>query len=169
VQEAVNEAIAAIESTAIEVDNGTRQIDEAVSRLKQNSEDVVPAIEMVSTVVEENTAAAEQMADNSQEVTTAMEGVVSIAEENSASAEEVSASAEEMSAQVEEVVASAEELSALAEELREATAQFRVDGTGLEPKRSVRSPETVSVPANQQQQAAQPVLAGHQEDGHDGT
>jgi methyl-accepting chemotaxis protein len=152
VQEAINEAIAAMASTATEVDHGTKlagdttqslqdilqaaeeaanlaeRIDQAVAQLKQKSEGVVAAIESVSTVVEENTSAAEEMAANSQEITTAMEGVASIAEENSASAEEVSASAEEMSSQAEEVVASAEELAALAEQLREATARFRVDG-----------------------------------------
>jgi methyl-accepting chemotaxis protein len=151
VQDTVNEAITAMESTAKEVDNGTQlagdtaqslqeimqaaeeaatmadQISQSVGQLKQKSEGVVGAVESVSTVVEENTASAEQMAANSQEVMEAMEGVAGIAEENSASIEEVSASAEEMSAQVEEVVASAEELSALAEELREATTRFRVN------------------------------------------
>jgi methyl-accepting chemotaxis protein len=151
VQETVNEAVAAIESAAAEVDNGTRlagdttqslqdilqaaegaadmavQISRAVAQLKQKSKSVTAAVESVSTVVEENTAAAEEMAANSQGVTEAMEGVASIAEENSASTEEVSASAEEMAAQVEEIVASAEELSALAEDLRIATAQFRLN------------------------------------------
>jgi methyl-accepting chemotaxis protein len=166
VQEAINEAIAAMASTATEVDNGTRQINEAVSQLKQKSEEVVAAIESVSTVVEENTAVAEEMAANSQEVTTAMEGVANIAEENSASAEEVSASAEEMSSQAEEVVASAEELAALAGQLREVTAQFRVDGSGIELKRPAHRPEMAPVPARQQQRAARAVPAGHQNDGH---
>lgn len=151
VQQAVSEAVSAMENTTAEVDNGSRlagettqslqdilqaaetaaelaeRISNAVTELQQKSEDVVGVVGSVSTVVEENTAAAEQMAGSSQEVTNAMEGIASVAEENSASIEEVSASAEEMSAQVEEVVASAEELSALAEELRRSTAQFRIE------------------------------------------
>jgi methyl-accepting chemotaxis protein len=151
VQASVAEAIAAMGMTANEVDHGsqlaldtsesllailqsaeeagamTDRIVTAVATLKEKSGGVVSAMELVSTVVEENTASAEQMAANSQEVNQAMAGVAGVAEENSASVEEVSASAEEMSAQIEEVVASAEELSALAEELREATAKFKVN------------------------------------------
>jgi len=150
VQQSVNQAIAAMEGVATEVDNGTQlaqqtaqsleeilqvaelsadqavQIGRAVTDLQEKSQGVVAAIETVGAVVEENTASAEQMAANSQEVTEAMTGVAAIAEENSASTEEVSASAEEMSAQIEEMVASAEELAALAEQLRTTTARFQV-------------------------------------------
>ncbi|GEM_PF-594202 len=149
-QETVNESIAAMESTTLEVDNGTRlteettrslqeimkvaeeavksaeRINEAVTQLKEKSEGVVVAIESVSAVVEENTAAAEEMAANSQEVTATMEGIASVSEENSAAAEEVSASAEEMLAQVEEITASSQELANLAGQLRAAVAKFQV-------------------------------------------
>jgi methyl-accepting chemotaxis protein len=190
VQATVNEAIAAMENTANEVDNGIRlagdttgslqeilqaaeeavelaeQIDVAVAQLKQKSAAVVTAVDAVSTVVEENTASAEQMAANTQEVTQAMEGVAAVAEENSAATEEVSASAEEMSAQIEEVVASAEELSALAEELQAATAQFRVSGTGASHKG--RSKPGVKAGVSDNGQLAEPALAlvSHQDDGH---
>ncbi len=150
VQDTVNEAVAAMESTTIEVDNGTRltkdttqslqqilqlaeeaatsthKINESVTQLGQKSDGVVTAIEAMSAVVEENTAVAEEMAANSQEVTTTMEGVASIAEENSAAAEQVSASAEEMLAQVEEVTASSQELANLADQLKAAVAKFKV-------------------------------------------
>ena len=172
VQNTINEAVAAMENTSAEVDNGARladettqslqdilqaaeaaadmaeQIAEAVTELNEKSEGVVTAIGSVSTVVEENTASAEEMAAGSQEVTSAMEGIASVAEENSASIEEVSASAEEMSAQVEEVVASAEELSALAEELRAATAQFRVEKSGRDEADWRERPNSASVPAS---------------------
>jgi methyl-accepting chemotaxis protein len=151
VQEAVNQAITATDSTVHEVNVGSKlaeetarslqdilqaaeeaaslagQIGGAVSQLKEKSEGVVGAMEAVSAVVEENTSVAEEMAAGSQEAMKAMEGVASVAEENSASAEEVSAAAEEMSAQVEEVVASAQELSLVAEQLLGAVAQFKVD------------------------------------------
>jgi hypothetical protein len=105
------------------------QIGGAVTQLRQKSESVVTAIETVGTVVEENTAAAEEMAANSQEVMQIIGGVATVAEENSASAEEVSASAEEMSAQIEEVVSSSLELASLAEQLRMAISQFRIEET----------------------------------------
>jgi len=150
VQDTVSEAIASMDSTTIEVDNGTRltkdtthalqeilqaaeeaaklaqQIGDATKQLGQKSEGVVASIESVSAVVEENTAAAEQMAANSQEVTATMEGIASVVEENTASTEEVSASAEEMLAQVEEVTSSAKELANLAEQLRAVVAKFQV-------------------------------------------
>lgn len=154
VQESVDEAMAAMENTVAEVDNGAQlakdtdqslqeilqaaeeatqqfeQINLAMADLLQRNEGVVIAIESVSTVVEENTAVAEEMAANSQEITEAMESVVSVAEENSAATEEASASTEELSAQVEEVVASAKELADLADELRAETARFRLGSAG---------------------------------------
>ena len=179
VQETVREAIGAMESTVIEVDNGTRlagdtarsleeillaaegaaalatQIGGAVSQLRHKSEGVVDAMGAVSAIVEENTAVAEEMAAGSQQVMQAMEGVASVAEENSASAEEVSASAEEMSAQVEEVVASAQELSSLAEQLRAAVAQFRVDEASPTPRsESSRSWEVTRGSASRQRSMA---------------
>jgi methyl-accepting chemotaxis protein len=191
VQETINQAIAAMESTAAEVDNGTRlagetsqslqdilqaaeaaaemaeRIGEAVTQLKEKSEGVVATVGSVSSVVEENTASAEQMAASSQEVTNAMEGIASVAEENSSSIEEVSASAEEMSAQVEEVVASAEELSTLAEELRAAAAQFRVEESSrVEQEQPKRKPQKAArVPAHHSQREVVPVTAD-QHDGH---
>lgn len=177
VQETIHEAITAMDSTMVEVDNGARltgdttrslsdilqaaenasalaeQIATAVNQLKQKSEGVVAAVETVSAVVEENTAVAEEMAASSQEVMQAMEGVAGVAEENSAAAEEVSASAEEMSAQVEEVVASAQELSSLAEQLRVAVAQFQVEETAP-PRRG----QPLSIPIRRSQSQPEPAL-----------
>jgi len=170
VQTSVAEAIAAMGMTASEVDHGSQlaidtseallgilqsaeeagamadRIVEAVAILKEKSGGVVLAMELVSTVVEENTASAEQMAANSQEVNQAMSGIAGVAEENSASTEEVSASAEEMSAQIEEVVASAEELSALAEELREATVRFRLQETQVDVEKFTEPASPLAVP-----------------------
>jgi methyl-accepting chemotaxis protein len=164
VQETVREAIAAMEQTVIEVDNGSRltketakalqeilqaaeaaghradQISGAVAELKHKNEGVVSASEAVNAVVEENTAVAEEMAAGSQEIIGTMENIASVAQENSAATEEVNALSEEMSAQVEEMVASAEQLSALAEELRTAAANFKIDEEEREqPKRRPKS------------------------------
>ncbi len=129
VQSTVDQAINAMAGTGARNSSG---ISRAMAELKEKSNGVVAAIESVSTVVEENTAIAEEMAANAKEVTASMEGIAGIAEENSAATEEVSSSAEEMSAQIEEVVASAEELAALAEQLREATTQFRLEDEDVE-------------------------------------
>jgi len=87
----------------------------------------VDAMDSVSAVVEENTAATEQMAAGSTEVTNAIESIASISEENSAAVEEVSASTEEMSAQVEEVTASAQSLADMAQALQQVVALFKVE------------------------------------------
>jgi methyl-accepting chemotaxis protein len=88
-------------------------------------------MDSVSAVVEENTAATEEMAAGSGEVTHAIENIASVSEENSAAVEEVSASAEEMSAQVEEVTASAQSLAEMAAGLRAVIAQFKLGGEVL--------------------------------------
>ncbi len=85
---------------------------------------------LVASVVEENTAATEQMSASSGQVSKSIEGVAGIAEENSAATQEVSASAQEMSAQVEEVVASAQSLAQMSEDLQKAVSTFKLDGDG---------------------------------------
>jgi methyl-accepting chemotaxis protein len=85
---------------------------------------LVSAMDAVSAVVEENTAATEEMAANSSEVTQSIENIAGISEENSASAEEVAAAVEEANAQVEEITASAQSLSEMAQTLQALVAQF---------------------------------------------
>ena len=60
------------------------------------------------------------------------DNISSISEENAAAAEEVSASTEEMSAQVEEMAAAAQSLATNAEQLREAVAHFNLGQEGAE-------------------------------------
>jgi methyl-accepting chemotaxis protein len=81
----------------------------------------------IQAVVEENTAATEQMANQAGLVSDAIRGIAAVAEEQSASTEEVSASAEEMSAQIEETIAQAQHLARAARQLRQLTAQFRLE------------------------------------------
>jgi methyl-accepting chemotaxis protein len=75
-------------------------------------------------VVEQNTAATEEMAAGSSEVTQTIENIASISEQNSAAIEEVSAGAEEMTAQVEEVGAAAQTLAEMARQLQQVVALF---------------------------------------------
>ena len=148
IKKTVEEAVAAMQAGALEVENGAGAANQAGAALNKiyetaeqvytglsgsiaiadkairASEELVSAMDSVSAVVEENTAATEEMAANSGEVTQAIENIASVGEENSAAVEEVSASTEEMSAQVQEVTASAQSLAAMAQSLREVVNQF---------------------------------------------
>lgn len=150
IQSTVEEAVKAMEKSAVEVTAGVADSDEAGMALKlittaigdvnqqvediaaaaeemsANSNELLEAIETVSAVVQENTAATEEMSANSAEVMEALETMVSVSEENSAAVEEVSASVEEVSAQSEEVSASADELNEMAESLTALVTQFKL-------------------------------------------
>jgi methyl-accepting chemotaxis protein len=86
------------------------------------------AMDSVSAIVEENTAATEEMAAGQRRVGHASDGPHRLAsrEENSAAAEEVSAATEEVSAQAEEVAASAQSLAEIAGQLQQIVAQFKL-------------------------------------------
>jgi methyl-accepting chemotaxis protein len=150
IQSTVSEAVAAMQSSAQQVENGVTQANQsgyalssiletiatvtqqaqqaaqAAEQMNAASNELVNAVDSVSAVIEENTAATEEMTASSFEVSQAIENIASISEENSAAVEEVSASAEEMSAQVQEVSASAQSLASLADELRNIVKQFRL-------------------------------------------
>jgi len=83
----------------------------------------------ISAVVEENTAASEQMAGESMRVAEAVQSIAAVAGKQSDATRQVSASAEEMSAQVEEMNAQAEELAATADQLKQLVARFRIEDT----------------------------------------
>ncbi len=106
-------------------------------------------------MVEENTAATEEMAASSSEVTQAIENIAAVSEENSASVEEVSASAEEMSAQVEEVTASAQSLAEMARGLQEIVARFKLSNETA--VCSCRQARPVVVPGNGKNGHSRPV------------
>jgi methyl-accepting chemotaxis protein len=152
IQKTVDEAVAAMNEGAREVESGVSnanqagqalqdilqaaeavyqqaaQANQAAQRMTTASGELVDAVDSVSAVVEENTAATEEMAAGSQEVTSMIENIASVSEQNSAAVEEVSAGAEEMSAQVEEVTASAHSLAEMANALSELVAAFKLDG-----------------------------------------
>ena len=149
IQSTVSEAVATMQSSAQQVENGVNQANQsgyalstiletiatvtqqaqqaaqAADQMNAASNELVNAVDSVSAVIEENTAATEEMTASSFEVSQAIENIASISEENSAAVEEVSASAEEMSAQVQEVSASAQSLASLADELRNIVRQFK--------------------------------------------
>lgn len=81
----------------------------------------------VSSDLEQNILASEQLSFSAEIVRQAIENNASVAKENSAAIEEVSASAEEMTAQVEEVAASAQSLAAPASQLNPVVVHFHID------------------------------------------
>ena len=109
-----------------------REIATASQATASGARQVTEAMTSISAIVEENTAATEQMSAQSGQVAEAIQSIAAVSEEQSASTEEVSASAEEMTAQIEEMSAQAQELSSTAEQLRELVARFRL-ATGAAP------------------------------------
>ena len=157
IQNAVSEAVVAMNEGAKEVEAGveqthragdaltvimcavddlTQQMSEmgiATQQMEASSRELVNAIHSVSTVVEENTAITEEMAAGSEQVISAVENIARVSEENSAAAADVSAAAEEMAAQVNEVTLSAQALSTMAEGLHKAVSLFKLDPAATEP------------------------------------
>jgi len=93
-----------------------------------SSEELVVAMESVSTVVESNQAAVDKMEKGSNTVSVAVENIASLSEENSAAIEEVSASTSEMHTQVQEVNAAAQALAEMAMSLNTVAGRFKLGG-----------------------------------------
>jgi methyl-accepting chemotaxis protein len=150
IQKTVNEAVTAMQASAVEVEAGVARANssglvldnilgaaeavykqaedagKAAAKVSAAATELVEAVDSVSAVIEENTAATEEMAANSSELTQAIENIASVSEENSAAVEEVSASTEEVSAQVEEVSASAASLMEMAQRLQQVVSRFKL-------------------------------------------
>jgi methyl-accepting chemotaxis protein len=151
IQVSVNEAIAAMNQSAVEVSTRVAQANlagesleeiltaaeavyqqadmarSATEQVKTAAGELVGAMNSVSAVIQANTAATREMTTGSSEVTQAIENIASVSEENSAAVEEVSASSEEMTAQVEEVTSAARDLARLAEDLKAVVARFTLN------------------------------------------
>ena len=84
-------------------------------------------IDGVSCIVEQNSAATEEMAANRTQLSQAVEKVSVIAEQNRAATVDVSTSAGGLSAQVQQVIASAQSLDDMAKGLQEAVSIFKLD------------------------------------------
>jgi methyl-accepting chemotaxis protein len=115
--ENIQEVIALVNSRSV-------QSAHAADSMRTSAGDLVSAVNSVSAVVEENTAATEEMAAGSSLVTQAIEDIASISEQNSAAVEQVSASASEMTSQVGEVTKSVNGLSSMAQSLQSILKQF---------------------------------------------
>lgn len=76
-------------------------------------------IEGVTSVVEQNSAAAQQTAANSTQVTEAIDAITTVIEQSVSSIQEMSASLEELSAQVDQGVAATQSLDPIFAEPQE--------------------------------------------------
>ncbi|MBI9045414.1 MAG: CZB domain-containing protein [Anaerolineaceae bacterium] len=108
------------------VDQQAGQTGALVIEMSSAAGEMVNAINSVSAIVEENTAASEEMAASSNELMQSFTSIAAVSEENSASVEEVSATTEEMSSQVQEVAESADRLAVMAEDLLALTSGFKL-------------------------------------------
>jgi methyl-accepting chemotaxis protein len=150
IQGTVAEAVKAMGDGAAEVENGTGLANqagealglilEAVNKVAEQSNeanlsagriitasnDLVETMDAVSAVVEENTAAVEEMSAASSEVTLAIDSIASISEESSASVEQVTASAFEISDQVDDTARAAGSVANMTRSLSNLVTQFRI-------------------------------------------
>jgi methyl-accepting chemotaxis protein len=84
-------------------------------------------MESVSAVVEENSAATQEMAAGATEVEQSFQQITSLAEGVSAAAEQVDASTEQMSLQVDSVAEAAKQLANLSQRLKVSVSAFYLD------------------------------------------
>jgi methyl-accepting chemotaxis protein len=127
-----NESLQAILESAGEVTHQAAEAASSALAMNQYAEQLVMAVDSVSAVVEQNTAATEQMAASSGEVNQAIENIASVSEENSAAVEEVSASTEEVKAQVDLVTKAANDLRVMSESLKAVITEFRLSSNSGE-------------------------------------
>jgi methyl-accepting chemotaxis protein len=96
--------------------------------MSSGARSVVEAMESISAVVEESTAATEQMAAQAGSVTVTIETIAGAAAENSTATDQVSGSAGEIGEQVRRITEEAEQLAETSASLRAMVARFRLEG-----------------------------------------
>jgi methyl-accepting chemotaxis protein len=119
---ALAEILTSVEATAEQV----ATIAGAAQELARGAGSVVDAMQSISAVVEENTAATEQMAAQTQEVTHAMQDIATNADDNSNASEQVSRASVSMGSQVDAMIDDVAAVSATADQLRAIVAHFRL-------------------------------------------
>ncbi|MBN2556940.1 MAG: HAMP domain-containing protein [Anaerolineales bacterium] len=116
-----------IEATSVSSQDGMGAIQTAMTGMLDLSNELVEAMDTVSAIVEENTAASEEMSANSEEVSLAIDSIASISEENAAATQEVSASVEELAAQVQAVNHTAQSMADMGIALSKMMSGFTID------------------------------------------
>ncbi len=143
-----------IRKLAEQSSTSTKDINEVVQELQNNSQSAVNTIEMMTSVIKEQSDSVKNNKDSylsiaeaikvseesverlnetgkamekmKDEIMDTLQNLSAIAEENSASTEEVTASMEEQTASVEEIANASEGLSALAESLQNIIQKFKI-------------------------------------------
>ena len=112
--------------------------------MNASGDEIVETIKRVTGVVEQNSAAAEQMSASSTEVTTSVDGIATISGENSAAIQDVSASAEQLTAQMQEVVSSSQRLEEMSQGPSMVVGSFDLGGDGTNGMQSAGLVTTVT-------------------------
>jgi len=97
------------------------------SVMRQASESVNEHVTNVSTIVEENAAAAQQMSETSESAAGMAQSIADLADRQAGAADAVSLAASQLTAQVQEFDATANEISEQASTLREMMSHFRIE------------------------------------------
>lgn len=122
IQSQISEAVHSMESSSLQVKEGTEIVHHASSLFEKIADEVSGISDQVGKV----TQLVQEVTQNSQEVVESFGNMSAISEETAASSEEVSASAQQQNSAVEEISNSATNLASLAKELQSAIAVFKI-------------------------------------------
>jgi methyl-accepting chemotaxis protein len=100
-------------------------IDQAMEQIRTFDQNLSQAITSVSAVIEENTAAAEEMAASSSDVHQSIQDIAGVCESNETTARQTSSDVEAMLRRMDQVKTAMGQMSALSQELQEAVAAFK--------------------------------------------
>ncbi len=129
----VDQAQTALDSLSAAVVGTTRTAEAVAVRtrsMRESSAHLTENVGGISTIVDENAAAAAQMRMTTESVASAVADSTAAAQQQSATAEEVSASAGELEAQVRGVDEAAHRVREESERLAQSVAAFRLDADG---------------------------------------
>ncbi|WP_080846092.1 methyl-accepting chemotaxis protein [Cytobacillus gottheilii] len=122
IQEDTTEAVQSMSQGKVEVEIGTKIINETGSSFTE----IFKSIDMVSKRMAEVTSSAEEMAASAEEVNATIESLAVLAEQTSNHTGNVAASSEQQLATMQEISASAASLNKLAEELKDELNHFKL-------------------------------------------
>jgi methyl-accepting chemotaxis protein len=120
------QALSSILEAAQNASQQTEQVNNAVGLLNKDAQDLLQLMDTVSAVVEENTAATEEMSASSNEVSQAVEHIASVSQQSSASIEEVSSSNQEIKDRLHEAAELSDSLADLATRLQQSISRFTI-------------------------------------------
>jgi methyl-accepting chemotaxis protein len=128
-------SLAVVEHAVADATQTAERVAERTAAMRAVSAQVAENVAGVSSVVDENAAAAGEMHATTDAVNDAVAPVAAAAEQQSAAAEEVSASAAELAAQSGEIAATARHVRAQAATLEGLVARFTLDADVVQPTR----------------------------------